>query len=552
MAKRLRQVRKLASKIFRKFGKGNQLQPEPTIIFERPIENDANDNNQQPHIEEVPNLQPINQEQTRGHFQIINGFDNEEGPEVYYELEQVQDEEPLEYPEHEAITPELTSEDSDKESDEIIEIREPNNNNGWGETPKLVENDNWGSTPAKTDMEDPRVEGNTPESGSWYPWGRDSIPKDTNCITNTNEIQQPTTVFKPITFINYRRQPLPCGCNKRKLQEATIDHMSRNYCTRSKNYHCCKCSRPLAKDEVYEGINIYYQLCRSCDRSERYNVADESWYHQPCQVCGEPLEQKENISWNNYCCSTTCKYAYLAISSSKMFEHIPTRVYHYLNTGRGQYHDIDEREVLEKAQNFFIKLYGEPEPERYNFRMANNQETWNEARTRVYQEAMNYLIESSLTYMNIHYNNNAEYIQAMNESFERNRLAAIAKLKVTVDLTEDDRLPLVKFNLCHNCYFPFSNDDLRQTNDYKFLCIKTDMNLEPCWTDPITEEITHIVQEANEVCGEDFGKEILRQEENQNKYCKCYSKTFMSERQKARYHRRICRDGRKKFSSIEN
>ena len=78
------------------------------------------------------------------------------------------------------------------------------------------------------------------------------------------------------------------------------------------------------------------------------------------------------------------------------------------------------------------------------------------------------------------------------------------------------------------------------------------MNPEPCWIDPITDEITNIVEEAQEVCEEDFGKEILRQKENENIYCKCYMKTFLTEKQKERYHRRICRDERKKFSSIEN
>jgi len=78
------------------------------------------------------------------------------------------------------------------------------------------------------------------------------------------------------------------------------------------------------------------------------------------------------------------------------------------------------------------------------------------------------------------------------------------------------------------------------------------MNPEPCWTDPITDEITNIIEEAQEVCEEDFGKEILRQEENQNQHCKCHSKTFLTEKQKARYHRRICRDGRGKFSPKEN
>ncbi|CAJ0753208.1 14342_t:CDS:1, partial [Entrophospora sp. SA101] len=118
-----------------------------------------------------------------------------------------------------------------------------------------------------------------------------------------------------------------------------------------------------------------------------------------------------------------------------------------------QYHEVDESEVLEKAQNFYIKLNGE----RYDTRMNNNLETWNEARDRAYfeaQEAVDYLWESTLTYLNNHHNE--EYIWQMNESFNNNREAAISRLPTILDLTED--------NLCHNCYFPFSNEDLRQTN----------------------------------------------------------------------------------------
>src|SRR3990170_6938202 len=265
MAKRFRPIRKLASKVLRKLGRGNQLRSEPINILERSITNDANNNNQQLNIEEVPDLRPISKEQTQEQFQIINGFDHEEGPELYYGLEQVHDEEPLEYLEHEATTPELSS--ADKESDELTELIEQNNNlNGWGEIPNELENKNWGFTPEETNSRDPWVEATTPDPGNWNPWSRDPIPENSTQIEITNGIQQPPRTFEPITFLKYRGQPLPCGCNKRKLQEATDDHMSINHCTRRKNYHCCKCYRPLARDEVYEGTNIYHQLCRSCDR----------------------------------------------------------------------------------------------------------------------------------------------------------------------------------------------------------------------------------------------------------------------------------------------
>jgi predicted nucleic acid-binding Zn ribbon protein len=297
MAKRFRQTRKLASKIFRRLGRGNKLQPEPITVLERPNDNDANNNYPQLDLEEIPDLQSTNQEQTRGQFQIVNGFDIEEGPEIYYELDQFQDEEPLEY-NYEMSTPELISEDSDKESLEIIEeVKQNNDLGGWGIIPQELETENWGFTPKEeTNNGDPWVEEKDPDQANWCPWSGDSIPENTTQIEKTTEIQQSTTTFIPITFLKYKGQPLPCGCDKRKLQDATHEHMSRIHCTRKKNFHCCKCSRPLAKDEVYEGTNEYYQLCRSCDRIEKYDITTELWYHTPCQVCGQPIEQKENIT----------------------------------------------------------------------------------------------------------------------------------------------------------------------------------------------------------------------------------------------------------------
>ncbi|CAJ0833198.1 7419_t:CDS:2, partial [Entrophospora sp. SA101] len=59
--------------VLRKLGRGNKLQSEPITIPERPDANDANNNNQQPSLEKVSDIQPINQEQTWGQFQIVNG-----------------------------------------------------------------------------------------------------------------------------------------------------------------------------------------------------------------------------------------------------------------------------------------------------------------------------------------------------------------------------------------------------------------------------------------------------------------------------------------------
>ena len=561
MAKGFRQIRKLATKILRKLGNGNKLHIQPIVILERPNDNDASNNNQQSNEEEICNLRPINKEQTREQFQIVNGFNYEEGPELYYGLEQIHDEEPLEYL---ISTPELVSEDSDKESNEIIEINNSNNNSdNWGSTPEEITIDNWETIPEVSEIitwgSNPELD----ELNNWYPWRSNNTNLETIHeitiinepleITNNNEQESKPKQFQPITFLHYKRKPLPCGCNKGQLQDASMDHMSRNHCTRKKNYHCCKCYRPLAKDEVYEGQKEHYQLCRSCDRNENFDITNEPWYHQPCQVCEKPIEQRENIGWNNDCCSTECKYAYLAVLSAQNFEHVPTRVYHYLNTGRGQYHNVDENEVLEKARNFHIKLYGEPEARQYDTRPFNNMETWNEARIRAYeeaQEAIDYLWGNTQIYLQ---DNQVEedYIRNLNESFEANREAAIAKLPTMLDLTADHRLKLVKFNLCHHCLMPYHNDDLVLTNNKNYLCIKTEMNQHPCYIDPITNEIENIVEEAQEICNEDFGKEVLRQAANENQYCKCDMKTFLTEKQKNRYHRRICRDERKKFSPME-
>ncbi|CAJ0836629.1 6261_t:CDS:2 [Entrophospora sp. SA101] len=71
----------------RKLGGRNQLQPKSIIILEQPNTNDAIKNNQQPNLEEIPDIQPTEEKQSQGQFQIVNGFDHEEGPELYYRLE---------------------------------------------------------------------------------------------------------------------------------------------------------------------------------------------------------------------------------------------------------------------------------------------------------------------------------------------------------------------------------------------------------------------------------------------------------------------------------
>ncbi|CAJ0842689.1 8486_t:CDS:2, partial [Entrophospora sp. SA101] len=266
---------------------------------------------------------------------------------------------------------------------------------------------------------------------------------------------------------------------------------------------------------------IVKQYVKSCDSCQRWGKPKRTKALHPIPV-GDPFDQV-GIDIVGPLAETTNGNCYIIIATEYLTKW--PEAHAISDTKARQYHEVDESEVLEKAQNFYIKLNGE----RYDTRMNNNLETWNEARDRAYfeaQEAVDYLWESTLTYLNNHHNE--EYIWQMNESFNNNREAAISRLPTILDLTED--------NLCHNCYFPFSNEDLRQTNNRKFLCIRTDMNPEPCWIDPITDEINNIIEEAQEVCEEDFGKEILRHEKNQNQYCKCYAKTHLTEKQKAQTH----------------
>ena len=55
------------------------------------------------------------------------------------------------------------------------------------------------------------------------------------------------------------------------------------------------------------------------------------WYHRPCPVCQELLENPENIRGDTNVCSKVCKYAWLSVNYANDFTHIPTKIRSYIN-----------------------------------------------------------------------------------------------------------------------------------------------------------------------------------------------------------------------------
>ncbi len=99
--------------------------------------------------------------------------------------------------------------------------------------------------------------------------------------------------------------------------------------TRTYNYHCCKCKRPSAPDQIENGVEGYHQLCKSCHKDLIYRLEDQWWWHKECYVCLTPMEETYNIDSGFNICSEECKYAFLAVRGANDFTHIPTRIWSY-------------------------------------------------------------------------------------------------------------------------------------------------------------------------------------------------------------------------------
>jgi len=272
-----------------------------------------------------------------------------------------------------------------------------------------------------------------------------------------------------VTFLDYKKKRLPCACDKEELKIASREYFRTYNGSIKKIYHCCRCKKPTTTNELFRGAE-HHQVCSTCyDREQNLTIT--------CVTCGTevPDEDKENIGRNLDACSYVCKYAYLAVTSVRTFEAVPQRVYHYLNTGRGQYNvHLDEGEILNASEAYYIEQFGRPEPEQY-FRSVDNKETWNEARARLSREAAEYLWDNVISYIegNDSDDDDAEdYVRQLNESFEERRQRIIDALPRNLDLQTDTRFALSQMNLCYECLMPYPNEELRTVEELnnKLLC----------------------------------------------------------------------------------
>jgi len=220
-------------------------------------------------------------------------------------------------------------------------------------------------------------------------------------------------------------------------------------------------------------------LCETCYRNKTYDVTKEPWYNSPCQVCGQPMIEKVNIGYQTDVCSELCKYDMLSVGAANGFRDIPQKIRHYINI---QNCNEEEKALLEAAEAYYIKRYGQPSAEEYQMRY-NNTESWNGARARIEQEADHIWTRTETFFRDYEdeYPTEQAYIEELNRSFIENREAIIERIPKILDLRKHQQHNHGTINLCHGCIWPYDNSDLIVVGN-KFLCkyIKN-QNEDPCY-----------------------------------------------------------------------
>ena len=180
------------------------------------------------------------------------------------------------------------------------------------------------------------------------------------------------------------------------------------------------------------------------------------------------MMEKVNIHWQNDVCSHICKYAYLSVGQANCLGHIPQKVHNYCNTKNC---NEDEGVILEAAEAYYIKLYGQPSEEEYQQQYHNN-ETWQDARNRL-REEYEELMQRTTAYFYENYNRDEPeglaYLDEMNEAFILNRDEIINGIQRILDLSAHKSHKGQSINLCHDCWMVYDNEDLI-TIGKKVLC----------------------------------------------------------------------------------
>lgn len=278
-----------------------------------------------------------------------------------------------------------------------------------------------------------------------------------------------------------------CGCEVRQIQIKYKEHKAWTHFTRNYDFHCCKCGRPGAEDQIKEGFDDYYQLCQPCYKDVTYDIEKQWWWHRECPICEKPMEEKWNIDGGFNVCSEECKYAFLAINKANDFTHIPTRIMSYI---RQEKTNADYRDIAAIAEEYYRRKHPD-EILVYDRATYSNQYSWNEMMDYFlrqirdeFQDTQESILSMDSTYTittQMEEEQEArEYLEAVQQSWSEHNETIMRRIPKFLDLKNDPRFRgTIKINLCNKCLMVFEDYELMKVGD-RLLCKTTEKN-EGCY-----------------------------------------------------------------------
>ena len=428
-------------------------------------------------IEEEPTREELEEEFEKENKQIRKGFIINR--ERYLELEEllgiierpkVEDqwitkpttlEELSETIQKESIIPQTEENVTTEEIKEIIETTISYNE------PKVTQNAEAGPSNQKQTYAEV-LNKPTATTSSYRPWLRKLKP-------NYNYTGHGLQIFKLCGFTeNQNRKYYWCGCESWELKEKYKAHKKRYHFERKYDYHCCKCKRPGAPDQIENGAGGYHQLCKTCHKDETWKSEDQWWWHKECFMCLLPMEKIEDAAGRKVC-SEECKYAWLSVRSANDFTHIPTRIwsYKFREKCRADYIDVA---IIAEA---FWKRKHPDEELIYDRTKQRDQLSWNRMAQHFAAETIENNRPGSPTEEETR--EAREYLEAVQQSWNHAEVTAIQKIPAFVDLRKDPRFKNEKgetklsINLCCKCLMVFETTELEKHKG-KLFCKNSDHN----------------------------------------------------------------------------
>ncbi len=303
----------------------------------------------------------------------------------------------------------------------------------------------------------------------YRPWLRKLKP-------NYNYTGHGLQIFKLCGFEeNKNRRNYWCGCISWELKEKYKAHKKRYHFERKYDYHCCKCKRPGAPDQIENGAGGYHQLCKVCHKDETWKAEDQWWWHQECFMCLIPMETIYDVGNGRKVCSEECKYAWCSVKSANDFTHIPTRIwsYKFREKCRADYIDVA---VIAEA---FYKRKHPDEELIYDRTRQRDQLSWDQMAQHFAAEIAEDNRPDSPSEEETR--EAREYLEVVQQSWNDAEVTSIQKIPAFVDLRKDPRFKNEKgktklsINLCCKCLMVFETTELEKHKG-KLFCKNSNHN----------------------------------------------------------------------------